>query len=70
MYYYFFQFIYNLFVENKDAIIALPTSVKTILTIALVVSIGSSIIRKATRFLTTVAIVAVLYFGAVYAGLI
>lgn len=70
MYYYFFQFIYNLFIENKDAIIALPTSVKTILMIAIVVSLGSSILRKATRFLSTVVVVAVLYFAATYAGLI
>lgn len=70
MYYYIFQFIYNLFVENKDAIIALPTPVKTILVTAFIVSISSSIIRKATRFLTTVLVVAILYFGAVYVGLI
>ena len=70
MYYYFFQFIYNLFVENKDALVALPTSVKTILMISIIVSLGSSLLRKATKFLSTVAVVAVLYFAATYAGLI
>ena len=66
MYYGAYYFLYKLFEENKDSILGLPTEVKTIIMIALVLSIGSSLIRKATKFAKWLIIAAVLYFALNY----
>ena len=66
MYYIFLK----LFLENKDALIALPTEVKTIFLISLAIFIGMGIARKAMKLLSIAAVVAVLYFGCSFLGVI
>ena len=70
VYYGIIKFLYNLFMENKDAIIALPTPVKTIIIAALVYMIGSGVIKKMISLLSIAIIIAILYFGAVYLGFV
>jgi hypothetical protein len=59
-----------LFMENKDALLALPSSVKTIAAISIVVFLATSILRSAARLIKIAVIVALVYFGAVYLGVI
>lgn len=68
--YFIFQEFLKLFNENSDALLALPTEVKTILVISLVIMFGTSLVKKAWRFIKIVAIVAVIYVAAVYLGII
>ena len=70
MNYGMYYFFYKLFEQNKDAILALPTEVKTIFLIALVLSVGSSLIKKATRFLKWLVFAAIIYFALVYLNVI
>jgi len=70
MYYGMLQFLYNLFMENKDAIVALPTPIKTIALVTIIITIGTSFVKKAMRILTIATMVAIAYFGAVYLRLI
>ena len=57
-------FFYNLFLENKDALLALPTEIKTIAMIAMIVSIGGGIIRRMWKLVEIVIVVGLLYFVA------
>lgn len=66
MYYIFLK----LFLENKDALIALPTEVKMIIVAAIVITLVSGIIKKAVKLLSTAAFLAACYFICTYIGLI
>ena len=66
MYYIFLK----LFLENKDALLALPTEVKTIIVISIAAMILSGLIRKATKLLSIACVVAIGYFACTYLGLI
>ena len=66
MYYGAYYFLYKLFEENKDAILGLPTEIKTIIMIALILSIGSSLLRRATRIAKWLLIAAAIYFALNY----
>lgn len=70
----FFTWLYNLFrvlfEQNADAILSLPSEVKTILTISLVICLCSSLIKKATRFAEITVMVALAYMTAAYFGFI
>ncbi len=66
MYYIFLK----LFLENRDALIALPTEIKLIIIASIIVMIVSGIIRKAVKLLTTAAFLAACYFICTYIGLI
>ena len=59
-------FLYYLFSENKDALLALPAAMKTICTASIIISFGLGLMKSAMRLIKIVAIVAVVYFGAVY----
>ena len=48
----------------------LPPEVKTILIIALVLAIGTTLLTKAVHFLKYVVIAAIIYFGLVYLGIL
>lgn len=63
-------FLYNLFMENKDAVLALPTEIKTILMISLAITIGGGIVRRVWGLVKVMIVVAILYFGATFLGLI
>lgn len=70
MYYGAYYFLYKLFEENKDAILGLPTEIKTIIMIALILSIGSSLLRRATRIAKWLLIAAAIYFALNYLNFI
>lgn len=62
----FYYFIFNLFQQNQDAFLSLPSSVKTILMIALVLWVGTSLFHKAKKLITFGILATVIYFGATY----
>lgn len=66
MYYILFQ----LFKENQDALLALPSNIKTIIMITLALWIGAAILSQAKKIFTYAIMATVIYFGAVYLGLI
>lgn len=70
MYYGAYYFLYKLFEENKDAILGLPTEIKTIIMIALILSIGSSLLKRATRIAKWLLIAAAIYFALNYLNFI
>lgn len=70
MYYGAYYFLYKLFEENKDAILGLPTEIKTIIMIALILSIGSSLLRRATRIAKWLLIATAIYFALNYLNFI
>ena len=57
-----YWFLWNLFMENKDALLSLPQEVKIILLVSLAIFIGTAILKKAWRFAKIAALVAVGYF--------
>lgn len=59
-----------LFINNQDAILALPTEIKTILLIAFVLMFGGALISKAKKLLKFTIIAAIIYFAATYFGLL
>lgn len=59
-----------LLLQNKDAILALPTWAKYGLLGVLVVSMAGGLINKAWKLVKIVAVCAVLYFAATYFGII
>jgi hypothetical protein len=59
-----------LFINNKDAILALPTEIKTIMLITFVLMFGGAIIGKAKKLLKFTIIAAIIYFVAAYFGLL
>lgn len=65
-----YGFLYYLFMENKDALLALPSSVKTICAVSIAILFGMGLLRSAMRLIKIMAVVAVVYFGAVYLGVI
>ena len=70
MYYNPFYYLLNQLLEqNKDAILALPSSVKSIITITLALWFGPAIIRKARRLMKYAVIATVIYFIATSLGL-
>lgn len=66
MYYILFQ----LFKENQDALLALPSNVKTIIMITLGLWIGGAILSQAKKIFTCAIMATIIYFAAVYLGLI
>lgn len=66
MYYSLLQ----LFEQNQDALLALPSEAKTILMISVIILFGSSLVRKAWKLAKIVAVVAIVYFACTYIGLI
>lgn len=62
--------ILQLWEQNQDALISLPTEVKTIMTISIVICLLSGIIRKAAKLLRVAIIVAIVYFACTYFGII
>ncbi len=70
MYYNPFYYLLNQLLEqNKEAILALPSSVKSIITITLALWFGTAIIRKARRLMKYAVIATVIYFVATSLGL-
>lgn len=65
-----YYFLYRLFVENQNAIIALPTEVKTIAMITLGLWIGTSLMRKAKQLLEFAIIATIIYFACTFLGII
>lgn len=59
-----------LFINNQDAILALPTEIKTIMLIAFVLMFGGALISKAKKLLKFTIIAAIIYFVATYFGLL
>lgn len=59
-----------LILNNKDAILSLPTEVKTIVLIALGLMFGSSIIRGAAKLLKFTVVAAVIYFACTTFGIL
>lgn len=70
MSYFLFQELMKLFNENSNALLSLPSEIKTILVISLIIMFGTSIMRKAWKFIKIIAIVSIVYIVAVYCGLI
>lgn len=66
----FYYFIFNLFQQNQDAFISLPSSVKTILTITLALWLFTSLFHKAKKLITYGILATIIYFGATYFGII
>ena len=64
-----YNFIY-LFLNNQEAILALPTEVKTILLITFALMFGGAIISKTKKLLKFTIIAAIIYFVAAYVGLL
>ena len=65
-----YQFLYQLFLENQDAILALPTEVKTIAMITLALWIGTSVLHRAKKLLEFALLATVIYFACTYLGII
>ncbi len=64
------EFFGSLFEQNANALLSLPTEVKTILVVALIICIVTSILKKAFQFLKVVVLVAIAYFVLTAAGVI
>lgn len=64
------EFFKTLIAQNESAVLSLPTSVKTILFITIIICLGSSIVRKASKFLEVMLFVTIAYVGAAMLGLI
>lgn len=65
-----YYFLYQLFLENQDAILALPTEVKTIAMITLALWVGTSVIRRAKKLLEFAVLATIIYFACTYLGII
>ena len=62
--------ILYLFIQNSDAVLSLPTEVKVILIVSIVITLGTSIIRKAWKLAKIIALVALAYFLLTTFGII
>ena len=62
--------IMSLFLENKDAILALPTEVKTVIVGVIVISLLSGVIRSVANVIKLGIIAFIAYAAAVYLGII
>lgn len=65
-----YGFLYLLFLENKDALLAIPSSIKTIVAVSLLLTIGLGLLKSMFRLVKVAVIVAACYFIAVYAEVI
>lgn len=70
MYYYLFEFLTNLFEQNQDALMAIPTEVKTILVIALGIWAVTALAKGTMKMLKYVLIATIIYVGCVYFGIL
>ena len=70
MYYYLIELLTNIFEQNQDALMAIPTEVKTILVIALGIWAVTALAKGAMKMLKYVLIAAIIYVGCVYFGIL
>lgn len=70
MYYWTFKFLEQLFLQNQDALLAIPTEIKTILTIAMGLWVVSAVAKGMTKMAKYIGVAIVLYFGLTYFGII
>ena len=70
MYYAIFNFIEQLFVQNQDAIMAIPTEIKTILMIALGIWAVTALSKGAIKMLKYIELSVVIYAGCTYFGIL
>ena len=70
MYYAIFNFIEQLFVQNQDAIMAIPTEIKTILMIALGIWAVTALSKGAIKMLKYISLAVVIYAGCTYFGIL
>ena len=66
----FLEFLQNLISQNESAVLSLPSELKTILVITIVICLGSSLIRKASKFIEVMICVTIAYVLAANFGLI
>ena len=64
------EFLKSLVVANESAVLGLPTEVKTILFVTIIICLGSSIIRKASKFIEVMLFVTIAYVAATMLGFI
>lgn len=70
MYYAIFNFIEQLFVQNQDALMAIPTEIKTILMIALGIWAVTALSKGAIKMLKYIALAVVIYACCTYFGIL
>ena len=63
-------FIYNIWMQNKDALFALPTEVKAIIALAIAITIAGSIIRKVWKGAQTAIIIGIIYYVCTLVGIV